>query len=130
MQQLKYIWNNQERNTLKLIRTKKKKKQLLSLTYMDEKMILNYNFLQLNWPNAYPGRYSFSALDFQTTQLVIYFHQDKQVHWDLQLTVRCCFFPLSSEMRISVIITAGCWPVPVGWYPAKISSGLSLDSPT
>ena len=46
MQQLKYIWNNQERNTLKLIRTKKKKKkQLLSLTYMDEKMILNYNFL-------------------------------------------------------------------------------------
>lgn len=44
MQQLKYIWNNQERNTLKLIRTKKKK-QLLSPTYMDEKMILNYNFL-------------------------------------------------------------------------------------
>lgn len=48
---------------------------------------------------------------------------DKQVYWDLQLTIACCFFYLSSKMRTSTIITAGWWPKSLGYCPAKNSVG-------
>lgn len=83
-------------------------------------MIINYNLSVGKFVTSIYRRVCFFQAD-NSRKLT-----HMQICWDLQLTDDYCFVYLASNMRTSVMITAGSWPECPGFYPENTSVGWFL----